>query len=463
MADAKRDRKYADAILSAISDGVFAVDENFTITLFNPAAETITGISAGQAIGEKCFDVLRADICQTNCTLKRTYRDRRPIVDERVDILDGEGRSVPISISTGMIHDDNGRVVGGVESFRDLSDVEALRREIDGRYRLDDIVARSPAMRKLFAILPDVAVSQSTVLIEGASGTGKELFARAIHNLSPRHEGPYVAVNCAALPESLLESELFGYVKGAFTDARADKPGRFQLAEGGTILLDEIGDMPPALQAKLLRVLQERCVEPLGAVKSRPVDVRVIAATNRRLDDLVAEKRFREDLFYRLNVVRFSLPPLKDRREDIPLLAEHLITKLNASKGRHIDDVSKTVMVYLMRHDFPGNVRELENILEYAFVLCRGHVIEASHLPEYLLEKPVNHLVNLPEGGSIPEEKPSHQAPLEQAETDAIRLALERNAGSRRATAKELGIHPSTLWRKMKRYGLDGPFRKDAS
>jgi len=302
-----------------------------------------------------------------------------------------------------------------------------------------DIIGRSPSMEQLFQLVPQFAQSSSTILIEGASGTGKELFARAIHDLSPRRNRSFVAVNCGALPDTLLESELFGYKAGAFTDARQDKPGRFALADGGTIFLDEVGEVSPAMQIKLLRVLQERVFEPLGSVESVKVDVRVIAATNKDLGDLVRRSAFREDLYYRINIVRLQLPALRERREDIPLLVEHFIDKFNRLQDKRISEVSDDVLAILMAHDFPGNIRELENILEYAFVLCRGWRIEPEHLPPTLLEE-----------RPLTGKRLRDSLTLRDLETLHIRDALRRCRGNRAAAARELGINPSTLFRKLK-------------
>jgi transcriptional regulator with PAS, ATPase and Fis domain len=300
-------------------------------------------------------------------------------------------------------------------------------------------------MRRLFELVPQIAASQSTVLLEGDSGTGKELFARAIHHLSARSKKRFVAVNCAALPDTLLESELFGYKAGAFTDARRDKPGRFMLADGGTIFLDEIGDVSAAMQVRLLRVLQERCVEPLGATKPVEVDVRILAATNKDLAQLVRDGKLRDDLFYRIRVIHLKIPSLKERREDIPLLVDHMVAKFNRLQGKDIAGVSADVMVRLMDHDYPGNVRELENIIEQAFVLCRNGLIELQHLP---IELRPPSTVSVTTGGTVS---------LRSAEKQMIELALKRNRGNRQRTARELGINPSTLYRKIKTQGLTAP------
>ena len=321
-----------EIILDSICDGVFTVGKEGVITSFNKAAEDITGFSRDEAVGQFCFEIFRANICQTRCALKETLETRKEIKNFPVNILNKNGKVVPISISTAILRDSHGNIIGGVETFRDLSSIEELKKEIKKQYTFHDIVTRNRKLQQIIEILPDIAESDSTVLIQGPSGAGKELFARAIHDISPREKGPYVKVNCGALPETLLESELFGYKKGAFTDARFDKPGRFKLAEGGTIFLDEIGDLPKHLQVKLLGVLQKREYEPLGGVKTEKADVRVIAATNKELLKLVNEGVFREDLYFRLNVIKIDLPPLSERREDIPLLIEEFINRFNQKK-----------------------------------------------------------------------------------------------------------------------------------
>ena len=268
-----------------------------------------------------------------------------------------------------------------METFRDMSLVEELRKEIEGRWSCEDIISQNHLMQRLFSVLPNIAESDCTVLIESESGTGKELLARAIHNLSFRKDKPFVAVSCGALPDTLLESELFGYKAGAFTDAKKDKPGRFAIAQGGTIFLDEIGDISAAVQVRLLRVLQERTYEPLGAVSSVKADVRVITATNKKLDELVKQSQFREDLYYRINVMKLELPLLRDRKDDIPLLVNHFISHFNRLRSKNISCVTDEVLAILLAYDYPGNVRELENIIEHCFVLCQAEIIEKKHLP----------------------------------------------------------------------------------
>ncbi len=435
-----------DTILDSIADGVFSVDDQWRITSFNRAAEKITGVSREDAVGQRCKDVLKAEICDRGCLLKKTMETGKPVVNRTVYIVNAEGRRLPISISTALLRDEDDRIIGAVETFRDLSLEEQLRKKIEARYSFEDIISRNHRMHELFSILPDIANSTSTVLIEGESGTGKELVARAIHNLSPRKSRPFVAVNCGALPDTLLESELFGYKAGAFTDARKDKPGRFKLAEKGTLFLDEIGDVSPAMQVRLLRVLQEKTYEPLGSVESVRHDVRIIAATNKKLPDLVREGKFREDLYYRINIVRLELPPLRERMEDIPLLVDHFIGHFNVLQNKEIAGVTDEALACLMTYTYPGNIRELENIIERAFILCKSGMIDRIHLPEPVC------------GISGAAEIPAWES-MSFRDMEAIFLTnvLRRNAWNKSRTARELGIHKSTLFRKLKALGIRSP------
>ena len=437
--------KRQDVILDSINEGVFTVDLDWRITSFNLAAERITGVTRQEAIGQPCCEVFRASICENACALKQTLGTGKPVVNATAHIITNGGGRVPIRISTAELKDADGQVIGGVETFQDLSQIEQLQKELTKQYTFEDIVGRSPAMMQLFEILPQIAESSSTVLIQGPSGTGKELFARAIHNLSPRKNKPMVAVNCGALPDTLLESELFGHKAGAFTDAKRNKPGRFALSDGGTIFLDEIGDISQAMQVRLLRVLQERIVEPLGSVKPVPVDVRVVAATNKDLGELVRKGEFREDLYYRIMVIRLDLPGLGQRREDIPLLVDHLVAKFNRLQGKDIAGVTDEVLARLMDHGYPGNVRELENIIEQAFVLCRGGLIQLHHLPPEL--RPAT-------TGGTTESGPMNILAMEK---HLINEALRRHGGNRKRASEDLGIDTSTLYRKIKALGIETP------
>lgn len=436
-------KAFIHTILDSITEGVFTINSDWKITSFNRAAEKITGMSAEEAVGKRCSDIFHANICETGCALEKTVATGKNILDLPITIKNREGKSVPVSISTAILKNASGKVVGGVETFRDLTAIESLKKELARQYTFQDIISKNYRIQEIFKTLPDIARSDSTVLIQGPSGTGKELFAQAIHDLSER-KGPFVIVSCGALPDTLLESELFGYVRGAFTDAKTDKPGRFAQAKGGTIFLDEIGDISPAVQVKLLRVLQTRQYEPLGSNKTVKVDVRIITATNRDLVELMRKGVFREDVYYRINVVKIELPPLGERSDDIPLLIDHFVGKFNALMGKQIHSVSDTAMVRLMNYRYPGNIRELENIIEHAFVLCKGPLIEAQHLPRGL---------DYLEGDDGTLCVPSDST-LQQTEADLIRRTLEKNYGHRERTAKELGIHKTTLWRKLKKYGL---------
>lgn len=434
-------------ILDSIADGVFTVDSDWKITSFNRAAEKITGISRKEAVGRHCWEVFRASICESFCSLRHTVETGSPVVNQSIFIVNSEGNRVPISISTALLKDNIGSVIGGVETFRDLSLVETLKKELSKSHSFHDIISKNKEMQRLFGILEQLAESDTTVLIEGESGTGKELFAKAIHSMSPRKDNPLITINCGALPDNLLESELFGYKAGAFTDAKKDKAGRIALADGGTLFLDEIGDISPALQIRLLRVIQDKGYEPLGSTKTERANVRFVAATNKNLESLVREKKFREDLYYRINVVRLRLPPLRDRKGDIPLLVSHFIKRFNELKGKSIKGLAAEVMPILMAHQFPGNIRELENILDYATVVCKNDHIGIEHLPDYLAE------------AAKPEEfdRSTGNKGIKEAERGYIYNALEKNNWNRKTTAASLGMHPTTLWRKIKQMNIRTP------
>jgi len=445
---AKTAKSENEIILESISDGVFTVDHNWRIMTFNRAAEEITGTKREEAVGRYCWEVFRSNMCEGACALKRTMKEGKSFVSSSAYIINNQQERIPISVSTSPLKNENGEILGGVETFRDHSLVEELRRELTGSYQLEDMVSRSKAMKKIFNILYQVAESDSTVLIEGETGTGKELMASAVHNLSFRKNEPFFALNCGALPDTLLESELFGYKAGAFTSADKDKPGIFAASGRGTIFLDEIGDTSSAFQVRLLRVLEEKEFQPLGSVEKIKTEARIIAATNRNLEDMVEKGDFRRDLFYRINIIRLQLPRLSERMEDIPLLIERFIKKMNQFKGRTVSGVSKEVMAVLLSHDYPGNIRELENIIEHCFVLCSGDELGASHLPAYLLGKGE---------GNQPKQRSSIGESVRITEKEKIFEALKKNNYNRSAAAKELGIHKSTLFRKLKKYAISLP------
>lgn len=439
----QKTRTQTEAILESISDGVFTIDLNWRITSFNRAAEEITATSREEALGRYCADVFRCSMCEHECALRRTIKNGKPIIGKSGFIIDASGNRIPISVSTAVLRDAQGNIIGGAETFRDLSELESLRQELAGRFRTGELVSHSPLMRRLFDVVPAIAASPSTVLILGETGTGKELIARTIHEQSARHDGPFIAINCSALPDTLLESELFGYRAGAFTGAHKNKPGRFALAKGGTLFLDEIGDVSPALQVRLLRVLQERSYEPLGATRSETTDARIITATNKDLAELTRSGLFREDLYYRINVVRLELPPLRRRKEDIPLLVDQFITRFNRLQNKEIQGIAPEALSLLMAHDWPGNVRELENVIERAFILCRSGLIDILHLPEHLTAAD-NRQTSISDMRSA----------RDQSDSQAILRALEESGYNRLEAAKRLGIHKTTLFRKIKKLGI---------
>jgi PAS domain S-box-containing protein len=435
-------------LFDTIQEGVFAVDNECRITFFNRAAELITGTEKSHALGRPCWEVLRADCCGEDCLLRKTLRTGVLFSERTITVITADGASKPVSAATTVLRNPDGTIKGAVETFRDLASDEenTLARFAD--YRRQEIITIDRRMQKLLETLPMIAESASSVLLQGESGTGKELFARAIHRLGPRKGKPFVAVNCGALPDNLLESELFGYSAGAFTDAKKDKAGRFALAEGGALFLDEIGDTSAALQVKLLRVLQEKEYEPLGSVQSRKADVRIIAATNRDLEKMVDEGAFRKDLYYRLNIIRIAVPPLRERRDDIPLLADYFINKLNKQQKKRIRGIDDPAMARLIAYDFPGNVRELENMIERAFVLCRKGYIGAEHLFETMSPAP---FAPKADGNAVS---------MKNFESAFLQSALKRNNWERGTTARELGINRSTLYRKIRLLGIRPPIDK---
>lgn len=453
------DARYFPLLLDVIDQSIFTVDRDGIITSFNRSAEATTGYTSEEVIGKPCREVLRSDLCEQACPLRTTLESGKKIVDRKVRIKTKDGRSLPVSVTTAVLATESGRVLGGVEILTDLSSLEHLQRQLDGKYCFEDIISKSPKMQQLFDLLPMVANSDSTVLILGESGTGKELLAKAIHHQSPRRSRPFVAVNCAAMPETLMESELFGYIRGAFTDAKRDKPGRIAQADGGTLFLDEVGDLPLAIQVKLLRFLQERSYEPLGATFTTRADVRIICATNRPLQDMVASGKFRQDLYFRLNVMQMELPPLRERIEDVPLLTQHFVQRFRRTTGNRIEGVDDEALAALMHYSFPGNVRELQNIVERAFIICREPRIGRCALPRDVLDAAVPRPVNgngVHPGGLVPGATPGQVRldPIHESERNTILSALRRHDGNRSRAAAELGIHRSTLIRKIKRYGI---------
>ncbi|OLN26747.1 Response regulator of zinc sigma-54-dependent two-component system [Desulfovibrio sp. DV] len=425
-----------ESIMESLADGVFTVDTDFTITFFNRAAGAIAGLAPEKALGRKCWEVFHSSLCDGACALGHCIAKDTTLQNQSIFIVRPDGTKVPVSISAAPLRDATGRIVGGVETFRDISDISRLRKELEGVCTLEDIVTKNKTLARSLELLPRIAESGSTVLLLGESGTGKELFARAIHTLSPAAKGPFVAVNCGAIPGELLESELFGHKRGAFTDAKSDRKGRFALAQNGTLFLDEVGELPLALQVKLLRVLQEHTFEPLGSDTSSTTNARIVAATNRDLETMATTGSFRRDLFYRLSIARIALPPLRERPEDIPLLAATFIERQNLLTQKAVTSLSDNAMRLLVRHTFPGNVRELQNILEYAFILCPAGRITPEHLPDYLLPKSHN-----------PETPQATPTTMRAAKYHAAKAALARHDGKTMAACRELDVTKDTLRR----------------
>jgi PAS domain S-box-containing protein len=429
----------AQGILEAVSLGVLTVDPSGVITYFNRAAEQITGVSRDQALGRACAEVLKSTLCDEYCPVRRAMDSGEDQLGLEAVFIRQEGRSVvPVRLCASPLHDAAGQVCGAVETFQGLHLGSHSEEDRKDMRTWEDFIGDSPQVARIFDTLKVVAPSKVTLLLEGSTGTGKDLLAQIIHSNSPRADKPLIKVNCAALPENLLESEMFGYSRGAFTGADRDKPGRFQLADGGTIFLDEISELPLSLQAKLLRVLEDQEFFPLGARQTTRVDVRILAACNKPLDRQVERGLFREDLYYRLNVIKINVPGLRERREDIPLLIRRLIQRKNVENGTYICRFSPEALDILLNYDYPGNVRELQNILEHACLLCRGDVIRAHHLPHDLL------------GGALASAKPM----VEQQEKDKLVELLARHDWNQTAAARELGVDRTTLWRRLKRLGV---------
>lgn len=436
------------AVLDSVSDGIIAVDRKGIITVFNPACEKILLVSAEQALGKDVADVISMDIPMINSLKHGTGYDNREIM-----ITTPRGRHH--YLSTGRpIKDTSGRVIGMVAALKDMSQVRDLVYSVTKPSMLtfEDIIYGSEAMERVIAMAKRVARSDSTVLIRGESGTGKELFARSIHMESPRRKKPFVPLNCAALPDSLLESELFGYADGAFTGAKkGGKQGLFEFAHEGTLFLDEIGELSPHLQAKLLRVLQDGKVRRIGDGHENAVNVRVIAATNRNLEEMIARGDFREDLYYRLNVFPIRLPALRERPEDIPFLVQHFLQKFSRGPGKEYLSISSGAMGLLLKNRWSGNVRELENVIERAINLVESGEIKPEHI---ILDDAKNAISKdmFPErdveGALTSLKTVSHQAELE-----LLQQALKLHGSSRKA-AKALGVSHTTILNKIKKFGL---------
>ncbi len=436
----RREEDQWHAILDAMEDGVMIIDRDFWIVGFNEAAARLTGYRKEEALKARCFEVCAGRYCKEDCDVTALFTTGRPCEEFETTLRTKDGQMRIVRIHTVALRDRTGAITGALRLLRDVTELRELERQLRERERFGHLIGKSRAMQQVYRLIELLKDSTATVLIQGETGTGKELVAEAIHFHSPRAEGPLIKVNCAALPESLVEDEVFGHVRGAFTDAVSDKPGRIELANGGTLFLDEVGDLGPSVQAKLLRVLETGEFERLGDPRTRRVQVRIIAATNKDLRAAVAERRFREDLFFRLNVVPIYLPPLRERMEDLPLLAAHFLERIRRETGRDLR-LGHDALRAMLRYRWPGNVRELKNALEYAAIVCEGTTIHATDLPPH-----------------IGESSSEPRVPAEiTSEPVRLRAALEACNWEIKRCADLLGIDRSTLWRKMKRYGIRRP------
>lgn len=441
-----------DAIFNSNIEGTFTIDNDWNITSFNTSAEKITGYKKSEAVGKKCWDIFNSSLCRNGCHMEHTIQKGKPMIGNELEILHKGGRKIPIRVNSAILINNKKENIGAVETFIDISEIRNLSAHLSEFFKYENIVGRNKDIKQIFSVLESVAQTDSSVLITGESGTGKELAARAIHLNSLRRTGPFIAVNCSAFVESLIESELFGHEKGAFTGAIKTKIGRFELAQGGTLFMDEIGDLSTAVQTKLLRVLETREFERVGGNKSIKMGTRIIAATNKNLAEEISAGRFREDLFYRINVVNIHLPPLRERMDDLPLLVNHFIESFNEKFNKKIKQFSSSAFDLLMDYNWPGNIRELENVIEHCFVLCNVEMIQVECLPKRLREPGMKNIASNNSGiqkgywKSIPLGK--------EAEKDLIISVLEKNNRNRTKAAKELNIDPSTLWRKMKKYKI---------
>jgi two-component system, NtrC family, response regulator HydG len=442
ISDCMSQRDNYEAIFNSLHEGLAIIGPDETVTMCNQAFVTITGLGREEAVGKTMAGLFCENkTCGLNQAVVQTIERGRPVTDEPMDIVRRDGTKVPAVFSTSILRNKQGEPTGIVVVFRDESRVEELQKKLGEREHFYQLIGSNRRMQELYALIEDVAVTDASVLILGESGTGKELVANAIHRHSRRSSGPFVKVSCAALSETILESELFGHVKGAFTGAYRDKPGRFEQAHGGTLFLDEIGELGPAVQVKLLRVLQEREIERVGDIVSREIDVRLITATNKDLKQRVHDRQFRDDLYYRLKVVALEIPPLRERREDIPLLAGHFINRFNRKYGKNVTALHPASLHMLMEYEWDGNVRELENAVEHAFVKVRSRQLMPADFPPEL--RRVYAALGQPQAGT------------RELDPEALRAALQQAGGNKAQAAQALGIHRATLWRNLKKHGLD--------
>ncbi|HPN38056.1 MAG TPA: sigma 54-interacting transcriptional regulator [Melioribacteraceae bacterium] len=436
------ERNKLEAIFNSNIEGTFTIDNDWRITSFNKSAEKITGYKKDEALGRHCWSIFKSNLCQKNCHMIETMEKGTATIGNELAIYTKRNTIKQIRVNSGILLDNKNTKIGAVETFVDISEIINLSDHITEKYKLSNIIGKNKVMERIFSLCLSVAQTQSSVLITGESGTGKELVARAIHLNSSNKNSPFIAINCSAFAETLIESELFGHEVGAFTGAVKPKIGRFELANGGTLFLDEIADISPTVQVKLLRVLETRQFERVGGNKTINLNARIIAATNKNLQAEIEKGNFREDLYFRINVMNIHLPPLRDRIEDLPLLIEHFLKAFNKKFNKSIDGISSLAYKYFTKYYWPGNIRELENVLEHCFILCPGKMIMPEHLPERIafFESDV---------------KQSPQLLQLKSETDLIIETLKKNNFNKLRTAEELGIHPTTLWRKIKKLKIN--------
>ena len=434
-----------DAIFNSNIEGTFTIDNDWTVTSFNTSAEKITGYKKSEAIGKKCWDIFNSSLCRNGCHMEQTIQKGKPMIGNELEIMHKDGKKIPIRVNSGILINNKNENIGAVETFIDISEIKNLSEHLSDIFKYENIVGRNKEIKQIITVLESVSQTDSSVLITGESGTGKELAARAIHINSPRKTGPFIAVNCSAFVESLIESELFGHEKGSFTGAIKTKIGKFELAKGGTLFLDEIGDLSLAVQTKFLRVLETREFERVGGNKTIKVEARIIAATNKHLSEEISAGRFREDLFYRINVINIHLPPLRERMDDLPLIVNHFIELFNKKFNKEIRQFSSQAFDILMEYEWPGNIRELENVIEHCFVLCNGKIIQVECLPKRLREQKKT---------VITSSNVIQKNGFKDVERELIISVLDKYDGNRTKAAKELNINPSTLWRKIKKLGI---------
>lgn len=436
------DKALTDDILDSIGEGLFTVGKDFKINYFNRAAERITGHKREDVIGRFCKHVFKSNRCFKQCPIAQVLETGKNIYDWESSIRNKNGTTTPIKLNAAVLKNDSYEPIGGVISFRDISDLVSIKKKLGAQSQFHGVVGHSKAMREIFQLIEEISDSDATVLIQGESGTGKEIVANAVQDLSLRCDKSFVKVNCSVFSPQLLASELFGHVKGAFTGAIKDRPGRFEVADKGTIFLDEVAEMPLQMQLQLLRVLQEGTFERVGESVTRKVDVRVIAATNKDLKQALREGNFREDLYYRLNVIPIEVPPLRVRPDDIPFLVKHFINKFSIIYKKEIQDVEDEAMDIILRSHWPGNVRELENAIEYAFARTKDHnIIQACKLPPTIREDMVCY------------DRISASPTAAKRDDDLVEL-LQKHQWNKTLVAKELGIGRSTLWRRLKKMEL---------